>query len=273
MFGVVLISVIFITSLVIYIVICHKRKTYTKFVLNNSVALQKIKDINNEYKFNDLPQVIFYNNTYDNKDFYDLISCEDYLIYNFQDEQYELQKVIKQQEYNVNAYKKYMHEIDKINEFGKFAEDTNKLKISELIKVEKTIFKEKILNPMRNFSVKVTLYCSLMNGVVYHKKSSIFTPEEIKELIQRLNNKNRGYYNDKEIWDAICLVERGKVSNKMRFAIYERDGYRCCNCGRSDNESNLEIDHIRPISKGGKSTYNNLQTLCSTCNKNKGNRY
>ena len=55
----------------------------------------------------------------------------------------------------------------------------------------------------------------------------------------------------------------------MRFAIYNRDGYRCCKCGRKTND--LEIDHIMPISKGGKTHPDNLQTLCKKCNKEKSN--
>ena len=56
----------------------------------------------------------------------------------------------------------------------------------------------------------------------------------------------------------------------MRFAIYQRDGYRCKMCGRSQNRAYLEVDHIFPIAKGGKSTYGNLQTLCHECNVRKG---
>ncbi|MDD3841546.1 MAG: HNH endonuclease [Bacilli bacterium] len=54
----------------------------------------------------------------------------------------------------------------------------------------------------------------------------------------------------------------------MRFAIYQRDHYRCQKCGRQTND--LEVDHIVPIAKGGKSTYDNLQTLCHRCNSAKG---
>ena len=103
----------------------------------------------------------------------------------------------------------------------------------------------------------------------YNKKHQIFTIEEIIALLKRLSNKNHEFYNDKGIWEAICRVERGRVSNKMRFAIYKRDGYRCRICGRSQRSDYLEIDHIKPIAKGGKSTYNNLQTLFRRCNKEK----
>uniref|UniRef100_UPI00111C32C3 HNH endonuclease n=1 Tax=Mycobacterium avium TaxID=1764 RepID=UPI00111C32C3 len=34
----------------------------------------------------------------------------------------------------------------------------------------------------------------------------------------------------------------------------------------------LEVDHIVPISKGGMSTPDNLQTLCWRCNRTKSNK-
>jgi len=97
--------------------------------------------------------------------------------------------------------------------------------------------------------------------------------KEIRYRLNRLSNKRNGYFLDREMWESICRVERGKVSNKMRFSIYKRDGYRCKMCGRSDRFAYLEIDHIKPIAKGGKSIYSNLQTLCSKCNAKKGDSY
>ena len=44
----------------------------------------------------------------------------------------------------------------------------------------------------------------------------------------------------------------------------------CRKCGISGRYAPLEIDHIIPIAKGGKSTYNNLQTLCHKWNAKKG---
>ncbi|RAE55164.1 HNH endonuclease, partial [Burkholderia multivorans] len=35
----------------------------------------------------------------------------------------------------------------------------------------------------------------------------------------------------------------------------------------------LEVDHIKPISKGGLSEIENLQTLCWRCNRSKSNKY
>lgn len=35
----------------------------------------------------------------------------------------------------------------------------------------------------------------------------------------------------------------------------------------------MEFDHIKPLSKGGKTELNNLQLLCRKCNRSKGAKY
>jgi 5-methylcytosine-specific restriction endonuclease McrA len=58
----------------------------------------------------------------------------------------------------------------------------------------------------------------------------------------------------------------------LRGRIKERDKFTCLNCGVSlTAEPHLlqEIDHIVPVSKGGLSVPENLQTLCWKCNRSK----
>lgn len=67
--------------------------------------------------------------------------------------------------------------------------------------------------------------------------------------------------------------QRALMTSKLRCYILERDNYTCKLCGNSTKlEPNLllEIDHIIPISKGGMTELNNLQTLCWRCNRAKG---
>ena len=61
----------------------------------------------------------------------------------------------------------------------------------------------------------------------------------------------------------------GNVSPLMRVEILNRDNYKCKNCGATEK---LEIDHIFPISKGGKTEILNLQVLCHKCNGKKSNK-
>lgn len=64
--------------------------------------------------------------------------------------------------------------------------------------------------------------------------------------------------------------ERSKMSTKLRYKVLKRDGFRCKFCGvTSADGAKLHVDHIIPISRGGKTEMDNLQTLCSDCNLGK----
>ena len=69
--------------------------------------------------------------------------------------------------------------------------------------------------------------------------------------------------------------QRALMTAKLREEIKKRDDYTCQKCGLSIyDEKNLllEIDHIIPLSKGGITSHDNLQTLCWKCNRKKGNK-
>lgn len=65
--------------------------------------------------------------------------------------------------------------------------------------------------------------------------------------------------------------QRKRMTPKLRRKIMERDHYTCQICGkRMPDGVGLQIDHIVPVSKGGKSVPSNLRVLCSKCNGRKG---
>ena len=67
--------------------------------------------------------------------------------------------------------------------------------------------------------------------------------------------------------------QRKLMNESLRRRILERDGYTCQKCRLYRPDGNgLEIDHIVPISKGGKTIDTNLQVLCVKCNRKKSNK-
>lgn len=56
----------------------------------------------------------------------------------------------------------------------------------------------------------------------------------------------------------------------IRWQVWERDNFTCKQCG---SRTHLHVDHIKPESKGGLTTEDNLQTLCRSCNVKKGAKY
>ena len=263
---------LFVALLVTIFFVAHTviQKKYDCFVLQNSVHLKKLQEINRKYKFFDY---IDFNqfHTYDNENFYCEISCLDYLTYQLQFISGQVMNQINKGKQNRRLYAEYLKEIATLTEFGEFLIEVGKFKYERLAATEKRLIKKNTFTkPYTDFCIKVTIYCSRINGRIYASKNEEYFADDIIVLINRLRNRNGAFYNDRGIWDSICRVERGKVSNKMRFSIYERDGYRCRKCGVSQRYARLEIDHIIPIAKGGRSTYNNLQTLCHRCNLQKG---
>ncbi len=260
-----------ILVLVIYAIFDSRRKRYEKFVEENSVCIERIKEINTKYQFcnvSDLNE----KKDYDNKKFYDNISCEDYLIYELQFKQKFVYEQIRNAKNNRTEYQKYEAEINSVTVRGEYKLPTGKYKIALLNSYEQKAYEKILKSPKTQFFARIILRRTDMNGRVFEEKYGEFDKEKVVFLIKRVNDKFGDFFRDREIWDAICRVERGKVSNKMRFAVYRRDGYRCRKCGRTDRHEDLEIDHIYPIAKGGKTTYDNLQTLCHKCNQKKSDK-
>jgi 5-methylcytosine-specific restriction endonuclease McrA len=60
-----------------------------------------------------------------------------------------------------------------------------------------------------------------------------------------------------------------KIPPVSRKEILKRDTNQCQYCG---NRKQLTIDHVIPLSRGGKHIWNNVVIACSTCNSRKGNQ-
>lgn len=93
------------------------------------------------------------------------------------------------------------------------------------------------------------------------------TEENIIELIKVLESKLTA--------KAFAKEQRALMTKKLREYIKKRDNFTCCNCGNSIyKEPNLllEIDHIIPVAKGGRTIEDNLQTLCWKCNRAKSDK-
>ena len=96
-------------------------------------------------------------------------------------------------------------------------------------------------------------------------------------IIFNLNTLNRfiTYLSQTIKFKNSIAGQRALMTSALREKIKNRDHYTCQMCGLStEQEPNLllEIDHIIPLSKGGKTTEENLQTLCWKCNRKKGTK-
>jgi len=74
----------------------------------------------------------------------------------------------------------------------------------------------------------------------------------------------------KRIYKSSIQPKRINTYLKLRFKILNRDNFTCQYCGRTPSDGiKLEVDHILPVSKGGKANPDNLITTCFDCNRGK----
>lgn len=97
------------------------------------------------------------------------------------------------------------------------------------------------------------------------------------EIIMDIDNLNGfvKFLSEKIKFNKSVAGQRALMTSSLRQKIKERDEFTCKQCGISlEQEPHLllEIDHIIPVSKGGLTTEDNLQTLCWRCNRSKGSK-
>ncbi|MGC9439269.1 HNH endonuclease [Streptomyces sp. WG5] len=73
-------------------------------------------------------------------------------------------------------------------------------------------------------------------------------------------------------WQNTSARNQNRPSNwpSIRAQVLARDGFACQMCGK---RSDLEVDHIIPVSKGGSWEMENLWCLCASCHASKTKKF
>jgi len=109
----------------------------------------------------------------------------------------------------------------------------------------------------------------------------LFPISETEKIRRLLLEKERKKQLENEVYKT--LVDEGHITRSsfdnddkrepipqdIMDKVWNRDGGKCVKCG---SQENLEFDHIIPHSRGGATSYRNLQILCKKCNIQKTNK-
>lgn len=68
------------------------------------------------------------------------------------------------------------------------------------------------------------------------------------------------------------MAKRQNTGKRLRFEVFNRDGFTCQYCGAQPPDVLLVVDHITPASHGGTTTIENLITACEPCNQGKADK-
>lgn len=153
------------------------------------------------------------------------------------------------------SYSSQKHMIIKAPAFGIFESDNNKM-----IKMNEEICRIRIYPKEEEQKIKEQLERDAIKKAVLKKeRKKMIERETLDELI-----------DEGKVFNVITAKDgnRTTIPIDVANAVWNRDGGRCCYCG---SKKDLEFDHIIPVSKGGATTFRNLQLLCHDCNLHKSN--
>ena len=119
-------------------------------------------------------------------------------------------------------------------------------------------------------------------GIYYNRyHENTYNPKALEQEVATLMadedvTKKRGIYKyvlEKAIGnDDPSVLGIRAFSDSQKRTVYEQQGGICTCCGKKYKYEEMEGDHIKPWSKGGKTEIENLQMLCRDCNRRKSNK-
>lgn len=120
-------------------------------------------------------------------------------------------------------------------------------------------------------------FCMLYQGVAraVDEEYATFDFESWSELSIAVHHETVGLVNQViRVPRVILLSAYNHIpKRRVRFSrhnIYLRDHNACQYCGTHYNRKDLNLDHVIPRSRGGKSNWENVVTSCVACNRKKG---
>lgn len=146
---------------------------------------------------------------------------------------------------------------------------------SDVLVLNRNFYAIQITSWQRAFSLVYTDHARVVDTAY-----RTYSFEDWKEVSGILEDHPAGFVHTPEFRIAIPEVITLRLYDKLprvdvkftRRNIYEHYRYRCCYCGKKFSSSELNLEHVIPRSKGGKSTWNNVVTSCIACNLRKGNK-
>ena len=62
------------------------------------------------------------------------------------------------------------------------------------------------------------------------------------------------------------MAERKRLPKASRMLIWQKYGKHCAYCGKTLKYEDMQIDHLIPVYRGGKDTFDNYMPACRACN-------
>lgn len=182
----------------------------------------------------------------------------------------EIDQALEHVKQNRVLYKKYADELSALQSSASAAECKQLgIPYKRFLKIEQKLVNDISISPICEMQIECEKEYTSPAGRNEYFEGDVFSEEEIRTMVETIKQENIMRSSE----EYRRKMERRRVTDKLRYQILRRDGFRCQLCGASQADGvRLHVDHIIPVSKGGTSDVENLRTLCDRCNLGKGDQ-
>ena len=230
-----------------------------------SLKIQKIVNLNESFNFKEITKVKrnITEREYSRKSL-DRVTASSIIKYHIENNLNSLRSDIENALYNIDMLDNYINEVEKIINCESPNESQYSLK--KFQKIENRVINN-IIHKKEDFLIDLNLevYYQSYGGRVNVSKHFHLTFNDLVNIYKEWQNGNKFAETKKQ--------ERRIMNDDIRYNVLKRDNYTCQICGVTAKDgAKLHVDHIIPVSEGGKTVMSNLQTLCDRCNLGKSNK-
>ena len=264
--SIIIFFLIFILPIIIYnFIIKRIINKENEVVSKTSKKIQKITKLNELYQFKDIKRKKrnIIEREYSRKSL-DRVTGKSIINYHLDNNINGIRTDLENAIFNITLLEKYNKDVEKVLQ----SESINNSKYSskKFKMVEERVLRS-IIYKKENFMItlKIEVYYRSNGGNVYDNKKRKYL---FNDLVFVYNEWNRG-----NKYEETINQERKIMNDYIRYNVLKRDNFSCQICGITAKDgAKLQVDHIIPVSKGGKTVMSNLQTLCERCNIGKSNK-
>lgn len=241
-----------------------------KLLIKYSERYRMIIELNNKIKLDFFTENMEFNKSYKSKSALDRADTYNAAIQYVEENFYYIKDYVRRYKECQNQYYNYHVKYcelltQKINyddlQYNKFCY----FSLKDFIKCENLICKNAMIKNKNYLSLYVNCYYISPKGRNHWYKNNNYYCNDLEKIISIINDKND--------YMKTAKYQRTIMTDSLRYDVFKRDNYCCQICGASRKDGvKLEVDHIIPVSRGGKTELNNLQTLCERCNRGKRNK-
>lgn len=256
----------------IIVFLCHRSNVKKKeIIFKNSKRINSLLTLNKKTYFRTINSLYTYNHSCHSKRQLDNYSINDFFLSIIDSNQTFFNNIISDVEYNRSAYASYLKSVYRIKTSATEVLCNNlKIKLKTFLKYEEKFFKESIIKtPTIYVCVRCIASYISPKGKRQYNKEMTYELDQIKHFIMLANRTK----TEREKRQNQIKAERAKMTDSLRYDILKRDNFKCQICGSTAQDGvKLHVDHIVPVSKGGKTVKSNLRTLCDRCNLGKSDK-